>query len=307
MRGPRWLLIVCLGLGVEARAARPTVEADVRAAEMVAAADRLALQGDQSGAADKYRAIVRLYPQSYSAPRAQLQIADLLAANREHSEAFAAYQELIDKFPASSLFTPAIEGQFSIAQRVADIHAQTEQKGVKPPRTAPDRAALATMLQQMLKNARHASFSPKLQYQVAVVLDRAGQHREAVTELWRLLSTYPEDALADDAAFQIGFVDYRVARDNNRERSACERSARALEYFLQTYPQSEKVPEAAHLLAVVKSWSVASLQQAGRHYENAGQPAAALKTYQEALATAEEESESRKLRQRIEGLKQRMR
>jgi outer membrane protein assembly factor BamD (BamD/ComL family) len=179
MRGARWLLIVCLGLGFEARAARPTVEADVRAAEMVAAADRLALQGDQSGAVAKFRVIVRLYPQSFSAPRAQLQIGDLLAANREHVEAFSAYQELVDRFPASSLFTSAIEGQFAVAQRIADILAHSEQKGVKPPRTVPDRAALATMLLQMLKNARHASFSPKLQYQVAVVLAPASTARRS--------------------------------------------------------------------------------------------------------------------------------
>jgi outer membrane protein assembly factor BamD len=303
----RWLAVLAVVLAVEARGARPEAEGDRRAAEMMLAADELAVKGEQSDAVAKYRAIVRLYPASHSAPKAQLQIADLLAANLEHASAFAAYQELVDRFPASSLFTEALEGQNAIVQRILDRHRQAERKGAKPPPTLPDRAALVEMLRQILRNGRHASFSPELQYQAAVALDRTGESREAVAELWRFLTSYGDDPLADDAAFQIGFVDFRVARDNNRERSASERSARALEYFLETYPQSEKAPEAAHLLAVLKSWGVASLQQAARHYEKAGQPAAALKTYQEVLASTEEESAARELRERIESLKQRMR
>jgi outer membrane protein assembly factor BamD (BamD/ComL family) len=307
MRGAGWLLIVCLGLGGAARAARPTVEADVRAAEMVAAADRLALQGDQSGAVAKYRAIVRLYPQSHSAPRAQLQIADLLAANREHAEAFAAYQELIDKFPASSLFTPAIEGQFAIAQRVAESHRHADERGVKPPRTVPDRTALTTMLRQILGNGRHASFSAQLQYQLAVALDRAGERREAIGEFWRLLSTYPEDVRADDAAFQIAFIEYRQAREPNREQSSRLRAMQALDYFVAHFPGSEKVPEAQHLRVTLQQWGVTALEGAGDLYLRTGKTDAALRTYQEALQHNASEAEAAQLSERIESVRKRMR
>lgn len=305
----RWLLLLAVAgaVAIEAQAARPTVEGDVRALEMIQAGDRLALKGDQGEAVEKYRAIVRLYPQSYSAPKAQLQIGDLLAANREHASAFEAYQALIDRFPASNLFTPALEGQFAIAQRIMDAHHHADQKGVKPPRTIPDRETLATMLRQILQNGRHARFSPLLQYQVAIALDRVGDSREAIAEFWRFLGTYPEDALADDAAFQIGFVEYRQAREPNRERSARERATVAFDYFLTHYPGSEKVPEAAHLLALMKSWDTTALRQTGDLYERTGKPAAALKTYNDALKSAPEDDEARKVSERIEALKKRMR
>lgn len=307
MRGGWWLLLAGVLLIVEVRAARPTVEADVRAAEAIVAADRLALQGDQSGAVAKYRTIVRLYPQSYSAPKAQLQIADLLAANREHAEAFAAYQELIDKFPASSLFTPAIEGQFAIAQRVADSHRDAEEKGVKPPRSVPDRAALTAMLRQILGNGRHVSFSSQIQYQLAVALDRTGESKEAIGEFWRFLTTYPEDPRSDDAAFQIAFIEYRQARQSNREQSSRVRAIQALDYFLVNFSGSEKVPEASHLLGTLQQWGVSALQGAGDLYRKTGNAEAALRTYQEALQQSASEAEADRLSELIEKLKDRPR
>ena len=292
---------------VRVEAGRVFDEKEKRAQELASTADSLALKGAQSEAVERYRSIVRLYPLSLPAPRCQLRIADLLSANAEYENAFEAYQTLLDKFPESDLFTRAIEGQYAIVRRVMDSHRHCERRSVKPPPTLPDLEALTAMLRKLLGTGGYTSFSPSLQYRLAVALDHNGQDREAVAEFSQFLAAYSDDPQAADAAFQIGFIEYRKAREGNWERGARDRSKLAFDYFLNAFPESEKAPEAAHLRAVLDGWNAAALQESGHLYEKTGKPEAALKEYNEALESAKDDAAARKLAERIQSLKKKLR
>jgi outer membrane protein assembly factor BamD len=284
------------------QAARPIANAADSAQELWREALDLTLKGRPDEALSKYRVIVKAFPETPLAPAAQLQIGELFAAHGDYAEAFEAYQALITQFPSSDLFKPALEGQFSLVQQVLTASRQIAKARSPRPRNIPQQVEIAEMLRQILRNGRFADFSPTALYRLAVMLDEMGQAREAISEFWRFITDYPEDLRADDAAFQIGFIEYRTAREPNREQSARMRARYAFEFFLLSYPESEKSAEARHILAQLAQWDSESHRRAGKLYETSGRPEAALKSYLEALPNSSGEQETADLKKRIDRL-----
>lgn len=277
--------------------------AETRSVELERDAERLALQGDPGGAVEKYRALIKAFPKSSAAPGALIKIGDLFLANDEYGNAFQAYQDLLVQYPESALFTPAVEGQFQILRRIMDVYRIAATRNEKVSKAYPKSEELVDMLTQTLQNARHMSFSADLQYEFAIMLDRAKRSEEAVVEFWRFMAQYPDDPRVDDAAFQVGFLEYRNSRDTNKEYGAAVRASFAFEYFMANYPASEKIPEAQHLSSVIESWQLAALKQTGRFYERAGLRDAAIRTYSDAFTKTSNGTEAQALIARIEKLR----
>ena len=239
--------------------------------------------GNQADAMDVFAAVARLHPKADVAPRACLRIAELYARNREFSEAFDAAQRLIGSYPASELFSRAIEIQFAVSERVMEEYRRRRLKDDKSQRGLPTRESASEMLRVILANGRQTEFAPRALYRLAATLDEEGRGREAIQEFNQFLEQFPDHALADDAAFQVGFIDFRLSRETNRERSARERARLAFEDFMVRHPTSEKVPEARHLLGTLRDWETQRLVQSARFYEKQGDVNAALSTYRAAV------------------------
>lgn len=258
------------------------------------------LYGRQEEAVEKLSDIVRRHKASPFAPQAQLKMAELYAANREYTEAFDAAQQVIDKFPASDLFSAALETQLGVMDRVLDEYRRRRLKGNKSQKDLPKREAAREMLQTMLASGRFSPQAPRVQYRLAMAMDDEHSPAEAVREFQTFVSNYPEHPLADDAAFQAAFIDYRLAREKNRDRAPRERARLSLDDFLARYPASEKAPEARHLRSQLQTWDTDKMAEAGRFYERTGKLEAARETYDEALQRNPDAPTSDALKARLE-------
>ena len=270
---------VVLSVSVAGESARAADEA----AELFTGAEKEILQGEQAEAVGKLRRVIARHRQTPFAPRAQLKLAELYAANREHAAAFDAAQEVIDKFPASDLFSEALEIQLRVVERVLDEYRQRRVRGDKSQRGLPKREAAREMLESMLKSGRFSPQAPRVQYRLAMALDEENNPADAVREFNTFVANYPEHHLADDAAFQAAFIDYRLAREKNRDRAPRERARLSLEEFLLVHPDSEKAPEARHLLTQLREWETEKLAEAGRFYERAVETTAGQLEYNDVL------------------------
>ncbi len=256
------------------------------ATDLFQRAERNLLEGKQEAAIDKLRVIVRSYEKSPFAPRAQLLIAELFSRNREFSTAFEAAQHLINHFPASDLFSEALEIQFTVAERVAEEYRRRRLKNDKSMQGLPDREVASQMFRIILANGPFSGVAPRAQYRLAIALDEEGQNMEATQEFNRFVENFGDHSLADDAAFQVAFIDYRLCRQNNRERGSQERARIAFDYFMVKFPQSEKMPEARYLSGLLQGWESERLLGAGDFYKRTGQKEPALKSYNDALRQA---------------------
>ncbi len=247
-----------------------SLEASDPGAELFARAEREILLGQQNKAIKELERVVRQHRGSPLAPQAQLKIAELYAGNRQQADAFEAAQKLIEDFPASDLFSEALELQFAVVERVMEDYRKRRLKGDKSQRDLPKRASAREMLQTMLESGRYAPYAPLVHYRLAVTYDEDDQPGDAIREFNLFIDNYPGHPLADDAAFQAAFIDYRTAREPNHERGSRERAWIAFEDFLQRYPESEKAPEARHFLATLRNWEAEKSAASRRFYDRAG-------------------------------------
>jgi outer membrane protein assembly factor BamD len=287
-----------LALAAGAHAGRQVDPAE----ELFRRAERHIIEGDQTQAVTRFNSVVRLHPKSPAAPRALLRIAELYARNREFSEAFDAAQRLIEKYPASDLFARAVEVQFAVSERVMEEYRRRRLKNDKSQRDLPDRASASEMLRVIVGNALQGELAPRALYRLAATLDEETKPREAVEEFNKFIERYPEHPLADDAAFQVAFIDYRLSRAGNRERASQERARLAFEDFLARHPASAKVPVARHLLATLRDWETTRLTEAAKFYERRGDDDAAARTYRGALENDPGNPAAESLKRTIEGL-----
>jgi outer membrane protein assembly factor BamD len=281
--------IICSSLGQEIDASAALYET----------ARQQVMRGQPERAIEKFKAIVRLHPKSRFASRAQFQIAELYAQNREFSEGFNAAQKFIETYPESELFLEALNIQFAMAERVAEEYRRLRAKNDKSDKNLPGRAYASEMFRVIANNGRQSEYAAKALYRLGTMLDEEKRPTEAIEAFQLLLKTHPNSALADDAAFQVGFVDYRQSREQNRERGSQERARLAFEDFVIRYPNSEKMAEGHHLLNVLRGWERDKLLQAARYYESSGQAEAALRTYREALRGNSEGSDIIPIKEKI--------
>jgi len=291
-------LLALVAILAGARGAQPIDPAE----ELFRRAERHILEGDQPQAVSRFNSVVRLHPKSGAAARALMRMAELYARNREFSEAFDAAQRLIDKYPASNLFARAADVQFAVSERVMEEYRRRRMKNDKSQRDLPDRATASEMLRVIVSNARQSDLAPRALYRLAATLDEERKPQDAVQEFNTFLGRYPDHSFADDAAFQVAFIDYRLSRAGNRERAAQERARLAFEDFLARHPGSGKVPEARHLLATLRDWETTRLTEAGKFYERRGDAGAAARSYRGAVLNDPENPGSKALTEKIEGL-----
>ncbi len=257
--------------GFSASSAAPPEAGDEAAAALMREAEAKVLDGDPGSAVSTFHKVVNRYRQSPLAPQAQFRIAQLYERNRQHAEAFEAYQVLIDHFPESDLYTRALDSQYRIADRVLDAYSLRERKGsdrIEEP--LKDEKLASRMLRILIENGRFSERAPEARFRLGVALEKEEWPRTAIEEHEKYLDDYPRHSLADEAAFQIAYINYKLCRDRNQEDSLRKAAQLGFLYFVEVYPESPKVPMASHLLAELDSIEFNALVREARFYDDQG-------------------------------------
>ncbi|MEM7143690.1 MAG: tetratricopeptide repeat protein [Verrucomicrobiota bacterium] len=275
-------LAVFFSLCLSSLATLKPITDEEKAQDLYDRAQALIVNGRLGEAVNKLDIIVDHYRTSPLAPKAQLEIARLYDDNRENARAFDAYQLLFDHFQATDLYTEALERQMALAMRVMETYELRERKGTEA-RTEPlpKKHLASRMFEIIVMNGPFAKTAPEAQFQHAVALEKEEKPRTARGQHQIFLDRYPDHHLADDAAFQIAYIDYKLFTQGNEEANLRNRAQLELEYMLQAYPESEKVPQGRALLRKLDLSEFAGMIDTARDYEDRDRPQSALKYYQQ--------------------------
>ena len=208
--------------------------------------------GDFSRAANIYRSIVRRFPVAASAPAAQFRLAELIDQSGNPSRAFDAYQKLVEDYPQSREFDRALTAQLAIADTFME-------------RRRYERAG--EMYNALVASAPFARFAPEAQFKLGQALENRRDYAEAIKAYQLILDRYASSDYADDALYQIGYVQLTEAMGRSQDLSAAIDAKNTFEEFLMEYPNSEKAAQARDNLDRMTGREAGDLMSIAQFYD----------------------------------------
>jgi outer membrane protein assembly factor BamD (BamD/ComL family) len=260
-------------------AERLLLEQEKRAAELFTKAQRYALRGAPGNAAETFENLVKNYSRSRWAGPAQWELAKLYADNHEDAAAFDECQLMIDHFP--DYFEAALDMQYRLAKKLLSRHEDVlrhpdalKQKNLAKPTT------VSQMLRIIIKNGPFYERVAEAQYLLGVALEKEGKVEEARLQHETFAETHKGHELADDAAYQKAYIDFKTWQKMKSDApQARERAEVSLLYFLAKFPESSKAAQANGSLIEIRNAELRELQGLAEFYEKQGREKSAAVYY----------------------------
>jgi outer membrane protein assembly factor BamD (BamD/ComL family) len=121
-----------------------------------------------------------------------------------------------------------------------------------------------------------------------------------------MVQEYPDHPFADDSSFQIAYILYTNLVEDSRDQGAVEKARLAFEYFLASYPDSVKAPEARYLLEDLHARTVKNLAETAETYRRLGKERAARTVYRDLLRSYPQVVDDEQLARRVQRLEKRL-
>ena len=195
---------------------------ELYAQALVARAALLSAQGAYDDALADYERVLAERPRDPAAARALLGIGDVRANQERYGEAEVAYRRVLDRYPSSPLVTDALDGlAFALAEQGRGGEVEAEVAAVEGRVTDPDararirlaraRSALAagddSLAVVRLETVLQGGPPPDVETDALLALGGAyrstGRPADAARALRRLLTRFPQSAVAPEAQLQL--------------------------------------------------------------------------------------------------------
>ncbi len=226
-----------------------------------------------------YRRVISRWPTSFAAQDARLGLAESLVELGYLYKGFKEYQNLLDKHPNSPYFDTVLQRQFEIADRfLAGEKHKVWRFKIFP---ALDKAA--EIYSQVVKNGPYSKLGPLAQFRLGLTYEKQHDYISAVHAYEKLLERYPNDPLAEDAQFQIGWAYKMEAGRSEYDQNNANEAISAFTDFLLKYPNSRLAPRAEELRAELKQEQSRGLFQIAEFYEKRKNYKAAIIYYNEVI------------------------
>ena len=246
-----------------------------------------------------YRQLVRKYPKDALAGGAAFQAAVLLEKTHEFLEAATVYRLVVVNYPTSPHFNEAIEGQFRIGE-VYLAGKKLKLLGI-PVATSMDRAV--DIFASIIRTAPYGKYTARAQFDIGLAREKQGANDAAIQAYQAVIDKFPNDPVAADAQYQIGFIWWTAAKGGTRDIAATNSAKIAFQDYLFRYPNSEKAAQARSNLQQLDHKSTNSSFDVAKFYDKQKAYRAAVIYYNEVIRQQPGSAESEKAKKRIEELR----
>jgi outer membrane protein assembly factor BamD len=256
-------------------------------------------EGNTKRAIKAYKTLVRRHPKDALAAGALYRAGVLTEQANNLSAAADLFRMLVEKYPSSPHFDEAIEGQFRVGEAYL-AGKKLKLLGI-PFATSMDRAV--EVFAAVIRTAPYGKYTARAQFDIGLAREKQNLNDAALQAYQAVVDRFPNDPLAADAQYQIGYIWLIAAKRGTKDLAATKSARTAFQDFLFRYPNSEKAPQARANLQLLENKQTASAFNVAKFYDKQKRYRAAVIYYNEVIREQPGSIESEKAKKRIDQLR----
>ena len=273
-----------------------------RAKDQLEVAEQAFTNGDYSITLRAARRVVKVWPLSDYAPRAQFLIGRSLEAEGRDETAFNAYQTIVKNYPRSQNYENVLWQQYEIAGRFYNGEFFRIFWGLLPLYTSMDETA--KMYGKIVDSGPFSAVAPHAQLRIGAAREKEGDYDAAVKAYEIAADRYHDQPkIAADAMYRTAFSYNKQATTSEYDQGTAAKAIAAYTDFMTFYPDDKRVAEAQKAVVALKAEQVRGNFNIAQYYERNRQWTGAVVYYNEVLQMDPNSPFAAQARQRIEALK----
>jgi outer membrane protein assembly factor BamD len=248
--------------------------------------------------------VLRLWPMSDYAPRAEYLIGRCLEVQRKDESAFNAYQQIIEKYPKSGQFNEVLWRQYEIANRF--LAGEWFKLWNLIP-LYPSMDETAKLYDKIVSSGPYSDVAPHAQLRIGAARENQRDYADAVKAYETAADRYHDQpAIASDAMYRTGVAWEKQADTAEYDQGASAQAIAAYTDFITFYPDDQRVAVAQKAIVKLKAEQVRGNFQIAKFYEDGHKWAGAVVYYNAVLQLDPNSPLAAQARQRIDVLKPRL-
>jgi outer membrane protein assembly factor BamD len=252
--------------------------------------------------------ILKIWPQSDYAPRAEYLIGRCLEANGRDEAAFSHYQELLQKYPRSENYNEILWRQFEIANRFYGGEFFRIFWGYLPLYRSMDETA--KMYGKIVGNGPYSDVAPHAQLKMGAAREKGKDYEEAVKAYETAADRYNnQPSIAADAMYRLGVTYEKQSTKAEYDQGKAGQAISAYTDFMTFFPDDKRVADAQKAIVTLKqeqvrgSFLVAQFYEKSKTLSASQRHSGAVVYYNEVLQLDPNSPYAAQARERIEALK----
>src|SRR5207247_9501039 len=162
--------------------------------------------------------------------------------------------------------------------------------------------AIATFA-AVVRTAPYGTYTARAQFDIGLAREKQGANDAALQAYTAVVDKFPDDPVAADAQYQIGYIWFTASRHGTKDIAATSNARTAFQDLLFRYPNSEKAAQTRANLQQLEHKATSSSFDVARYYDKQKTYQAAVIYYNEVIRQQPGSAESEKAKKRIDQLR----
>src|SRR5438105_10305039 len=269
------------------------------AAELYQIGQTAEKEGNPKRALRAYKSLIKHHPKDSLAPSALYRAAQLQEQLHDYTPAADSFRELVEKYPTSPYFEDAIEAQF----RIGELYLNGKKLKVLGMSIASSLDRAVTIFANVVRTAPYGKYTARAQFDIGLAREKQGANDAALQAYQAVVDKFPNEPVAVDAQYQIGYIWFTAARTGTKDFAATTNAKTAFQDFLFHYPKSEKAAQARANLDILEHKQTANSYKVAKFYDKQKYYRAAVIYYNEVIRQQPGSEESNEAKKRIDQLR----
>jgi outer membrane protein assembly factor BamD len=255
--------------------------------------------GNPKRAIKAYRTLLRKHPHDALAADSAYHLGQCFEQTHDYLRAAGAYANVAERYPKSPRFNESIEAMFRIGEAYLNT-GTIKFLGLKVHNTL-DQAV--QVFAYVVRLAPFGKYTARAQFDIGLAREKQGANDLAVAAFQSVIDKFPDEPVAADAQYQIGYLWFSAARGGAKDPNAVEQAKTAFQDFLFRYPKSEKAQQARENLRLLEHKQTSDSFGVAKFYDKQKNYRAAVIYYNDVIRQQPGSSEGDQAKKRIDQLR----